>query len=321
MKNCLSFLFIFLSLASVSQKRSNNNPIAYTRVSADDQKGRTPGRATVVLRPEQYAPFLLGEWVGKKYFVQKPNGKGERPGTAKGSRPPIYDSTHIELNITEVKGNTFVGAQYGYIPSAPDSNFFRATVEGWIADSIIHIKRTVIAGKLKKYPGFQWWNFESDFNITADSLADHIEGTPTATYALTGYMDLRKIKTTAPAGVALVRNYQQREKVILKTIEIQNAAVQLKFFDNKEVDGDSISIYINDKLVATHVRLDLDPFVLNYTFPDSLAEAQVSMFAENLGSIPPNTAAMQIIDGKKKYYIILKSNFTGNAVVSLVRKR
>jgi hypothetical protein len=67
--------------------------------------------------------------------------------------------------------------------------------------------------------------------------------------------------------------------------------------------------------------LDVDPFVLNYTFPDSLAEVQVSMFAENLGSIPPNTAAMQIIDGKKKYYIILKSNFTGNAVVSLVRKR
>jgi hypothetical protein len=69
------------------------------------------------------------------------------------------------------------------------------------------------------------------------------------------------------------------------------------------------------------VRLDVDPFVLNYTFPDSLAEVQVSMFAENLGSIPPNTAAMQIIDGKKKYYIILKSNFMGNAVVSLVRKR
>jgi hypothetical protein len=187
------------------------------------------------------------------------------------------------------------------------------------------MKRTVVFSQMKKYPGFRWFNYESNFNLTTDPSADHIEGMPPPppAPAVTGYMDLRKLKPPAksPGDAALIRNYQRRKKLVQQTIELQNADVQLKFFDNKQVDGDSISIFINDNPVATHVRLDVEPFVLPYNFPDSLAEVQVSMFAENLGTISPNTAAMQIIDGKKKYDIIMKSNFAGNAVVRLVRKR
>src|SRR6476646_8246403 len=151
MKNCLSFLFIFLSLTSVSQQRHTNNQTTRSRISANEQKRKTSGRTPVVLVPEQYAPFLMGEWIGKKYIGQKPNPDNHPHSTGLESNPLIYDSTHIELNITEVKGNKFVGEQYGYIPSSPDSNFFRATVEGWIIDSIVHIKRTIVASKLKKY--------------------------------------------------------------------------------------------------------------------------------------------------------------------------
>jgi hypothetical protein len=121
---------IFLSLASVSQQRSNNNPIARTRITADEQKQRTPGRTTVILRPEQYAPFLLGEWAGKKYIGQKPDGNQPGQRTRMKSNTPIYDSSRITLIITEVKGNKFVGEEKGYIPSDSANNFYRATVEG-----------------------------------------------------------------------------------------------------------------------------------------------------------------------------------------------
>jgi hypothetical protein len=47
----------------------------------------------------------------------------------------------------------------------------------------------------------------------------------------------------------------------------------------------------------------------------------VSMLAENLGSIPPNTALMIVTDGKNRYEVFLSSSLTENATVELRRKR
>jgi len=40
------------------------------------------------------------------------------------------------------------------------------------------------------------------------------------------------------------------------------------------------------------------------------------MYAENLGSIPPNTALMVIYDGNKRYELNVSSSKTSNGVVS-----
>jgi len=44
------------------------------------------------------------------------------------------------------------------------------------------------------------------------------------------------------------------------------------------------------------------------------------MFADNLGTIPPNTALMIIDDGKKRYDIRLSSSLSKNATVKIKRK-
>jgi hypothetical protein len=45
------------------------------------------------------------------------------------------------------------------------------------------------------------------------------------------------------------------------------------------------------------------------------------MFADNLGSIPPNTALMIVTDGNKQYQIRLSSNLQKNASVRISRKK
>ena len=45
------------------------------------------------------------------------------------------------------------------------------------------------------------------------------------------------------------------------------------------------------------------------------------MFADNLGSIPPNTALMIIDDGKKKYEIRLSSSLEKNATIRIKKKK
>ena len=48
---------------------------------------------------------------------------------------------------------------------------------------------------------------------------------------------------------------------------------------------------------------------------------EISMFAENLGLIPPNTAMMVIDDGKNKYELSLSSSLQKNATVRIKRKK
>ncbi len=55
---------------------------------------------------------------------------------------------------------------------------------------------------------------------------------------------------------------------------------------------------------------------------DSLKKVnELTMFAENLGTIPPNTALMIIHDGTKTYNIRLLSNLEKNATIKIKRKK
>jgi hypothetical protein len=48
---------------------------------------------------------------------------------------------------------------------------------------------------------------------------------------------------------------------------------------------------------------------------------EIAMFADNLGTIPPNTALMIVSDGKKRYEIRMTSNLEKNAVLRIKRKK
>jgi hypothetical protein len=80
-------------------------------------------------------------------------------------------------------------------------------------------------------------------------------------------------------------------------IKVDTGTIQLDFYDNAQVDGDSITVLVDKQVVLTHQRLSGKPVTtyikvdLNNTFHE------IEMIAENLGSIPPNTAILII---KKK---------------------
>jgi hypothetical protein len=48
---------------------------------------------------------------------------------------------------------------------------------------------------------------------------------------------------------------------------------------------------------------------------------EVSMYAENLGLIPPNTALMVISDGKSKFNIRVSSNLEKSGTIRIKRKK
>jgi hypothetical protein len=115
--------------------------------------------------------------------------------------------------------------------------------------------------------------------------------------------------------------YKERENVVAQEIEIEADSLRIDFYDNGEVDGDSISIFFNDKLLASSQKLSAKAIHLTLGLDSTKEYNDLAMFADNLGSIPPNTALMLIYDGKKRYEVRLSSSLQKNGTVRIRRKK
>ena len=114
--------------------------------------------------------------------------------------------------------------------------------------------------------------------------------------------------------------FEVRRNDIVKRIFIDNPTFSLAFYDNGEIDGDSISVFYNGKLVLSHKKLSDKPLTLSLELDDDVEENIVTMYADNLGSIPPNTAVMIVTDGDKRYEVRITSDTEKSGSVIFRRK-
>jgi hypothetical protein len=87
------------------------------------------------------------------------------------------------------------------------------------------------------------------------------------------------------------------------------------------VDGDTVSIFYNGRLLVNKQRLSEKPIVLNIELDEKAALHEITLFAENLGSIPPNTALVVVTAGDKRYELHASSSLEENAVLIFEYKR
>jgi hypothetical protein len=114
--------------------------------------------------------------------------------------------------------------------------------------------------------------------------------------------------------------FRERENIVAREIEVESDSLQVDFYDNGEIDGDSISVFFNNSLLAFAQRLSTRSIHFTLALDTSKSYNEVGMFADNLGSIPPNTALMIVTDGKKQYEIRLSSSLDKNATIRIKRK-
>jgi hypothetical protein len=115
-------------------------------------------------------------------------------------------------------------------------------------------------------------------------------------------------KSTQPANLIPDTKFEPRRKDILKTIAITQPTFRLDFYDNGEIDGDSITVFFNGKIILMHKMLSDKPITLNLSLNSNLKENIITMYADNLGTIPPNTALMIVTDGDKRYEVRMSSD-------------
>ncbi len=101
-----------------------------------------------------------------------------------------------------------------------------------------------------------------------------------------------------------------KEEVIAVTdaeiIEVKSRNVNISVWDHNRIDGDIVSLKLNDHYILTKYTLE----ALKKTIPVRITgfNARLILYAHNLGDIPPNTAALEVDDGISKQVIKLKAN-------------
>jgi hypothetical protein len=119
----------------------------------------------------------------------------------------------------------------------------------------------------------------------------------------------------------IAESFANRTAVLNKVLEVESDSVRVSFYDNGIIDGDSISVFLNQQLVLKHQELEAKALVL-YLLLDSAREInEISMFAENLGKYPPNTALMVVTDEKNRYEVFMSSSLKENATIKLRKKK
>lgn len=126
---------------------------------------------------------------------------------------------------------------------------------------------------------------------------------------------------TRPAPAAIEEKFAVREKKLLKEIPLSGDSIEIRFYDNAQVDGDSISLFLNGRLVQEHIRLSDVAYVLKLAVSELAEENELIMVAENLGSIPPNTSHMVAVMGRLKYGASLASTEQSSAMIRLYKEK
>ncbi|MBI5372032.1 MAG: PKD domain-containing protein [Sphingobacteriales bacterium] len=112
---------------------------------------------------------------------------------------------------------------------------------------------------------------------------------------------------------------EKREKEIIKKIVVEQDSVSISLYDNGIIDGDSITLLLDDQVLLTRQLLARVPLQLHIPISREKASHELTMYAENLGSIPPNTALLIIHDGEKRYEVYISSNKKSNGVILFTR--
>ena len=131
------------------------------------------------------------------------------------------------------------------------------------------------------------------------------------------FQELKRDRKLKPAA-SLVDG---RVSIPSETIYFRSDSLSIALYDNGEVDGDTVSVIINDEMFIQKQGLRSSAFRKTFYVPQTAGDSLlVVLYAENLGKYPPNTGLLQIKDGEEIFYVRFKADLDRNAAIVLRRK-
>ncbi len=125
----------------------------------------------------------------------------------------------------------------------------------------------------------------------------------------------KKDTLVAPKKPLGEKKIEERSNKVIKTITLNSPTLLITMYDNAIVDGDTISVFHNGKLIVSRQLLSEKGIDITITLSKENPHHEIVLFAHNLGSIPPNTALLVITAGKERYELKASASLTENATL------
>lgn len=112
-----------------------------------------------------------------------------------------------------------------------------------------------------------------------------------------------------------------RKSEFTQEVNYQSDSLVLSLYDNGEIDGDTVSVFLNGEVIMARQGLKASAIKKTiYISPDS-EDFSLVLFAENLGKYPPNTGLLVVRDGDEVYNLRFSADFQKNSGIVFRRKK
>lgn len=245
---------------------------------------------------------LNGIWQGK--LTQEPGG----------CFPEYFIELQIQTNNKEIDG-----VSYDYYDTTQFVKLnFSGVYSGNSQKKILITEKKVIKERIPSdcTPCLKTYDLSYSKQNNEESLTGKWAGEDMGTIAgcPPGFIYLKKVKKSA------FEEKKLRETELAKVFILDSAALKIDFYDNGVIDGDSVSVFFDNKAVISKRGLSLTPLTVNFTLIPS-KEYEMVISAESMGSISPNTALVLITSGTKRYEILISSNEEKNSSIKFIYKK
>jgi len=112
-----------------------------------------------------------------------------------------------------------------------------------------------------------------------------------------------------------------RKNETMQDIYFKNDSLVLSLYDNGIVDGDTVSVFLNGENIISKQKLKEAATKRTIYISEKSDSVQLVLFAENLGTIPPNTGLLTVRDGDDIYQVRFSADLRKNASIILRRRK
>ncbi|WP_462221070.1 hypothetical protein [Ferruginibacter sp.] len=129
------------------------------------------------------------------------------------------------------------------------------------------------------------------------------------------------VKIVAPTYPTAATDMGKRKIENIQALYFKSDSLQLTLYDNGEVDGDTVSVIMNGVVIMPRVGLSTNAVKKTIDTKEAGDSIQLVMYAESLGSLPPNTGLLIVYDGKDRYEIRFSGDMQKSSAIVFRRRK
>jgi len=140
-------------------------------------------------------------------------------------------------------------------------------------------------------------------------------------------MEKEKLEKKIKKVKKKIEKFEEKRATVLKTKQLkdgedfvvkwENDNLKLFIWDANEEDGDRIRLKINDEIILYDYTTKRKRKKIKYKLKEG--ENIIEIKAISLGTSPPNTSRIELVDSKTKYPVITQLTLDKSAIISIMK--